>query len=113
MMQPQIKAAQAAAQAELCPNQDEKPLDVHATYHQQAACGFVRELVLSAGEVQAITARLRGISAISALFIAADDSEVLKLGPWMEGGLNEALHALAEDAHSILEWRNERTQEAG
>lgn len=103
-------AAQVAAQAEPCQDFDEQPLNVHATYQQQSDCGYVRALTLNPHEVQSITARLRGISAISALFIAAGDREALKLGEWMEGGLNDALHALAEDAYSILEHRNSCAQ---
>ena len=89
------------------------PLDLHDLCDTQTACGFTNDLTLSAREVQAVTARLRGITAISALFIAAGDSEALKLGEWMQGGLTEALHALAEDAHSVLEWRNEKAKKGG
>lgn len=110
-MNTQNNAARVAVQAELCPNQEKQPVNLHAEYRQQSECGYVRDLVLSAREVQAVTSRLRGITAISALFIAAGDSETLKLGEWLEGGLNEAIHALAEDANSIFEWRNERTKE--
>ena len=106
-------AARVAAQAEPCQDFDDQPLDVHATYQTQAECGYVSGLTLSAHEVKSITARLRGISAISALFIAAGDSDALQLGKWIEGGLNDALHALAEDAHSFLEHRNEKAKKGG
>ena len=103
-------AAQVAAQAEPCQDFDEQPFDVHATYQQQSDCGYDRALTLNPHEVQSIIARLRGITAISALFIAAGDRDALKLGEWMEGGLKDALHALAEDAYSVLEHRNNRAQ---
>lgn len=109
-MNAQNNAARVAAQAEPCQKQEEQPVDVHATYQYQSACGFDRGLTLCAHEVQYITARLRGISSISALLIAAGDRDAMKLGDWMEGGLTEALHALAEDAHSILESNNERSR---
>lgn len=106
-------AALKAVKAEPCLNLDELALDVHALYKQQAGCGYDRDLGLSAFEVQGIAARLRGIRAISALFIAAGDSDALKLGGWIDGGLNDALQALAEDAHSILEQHNNRVQKGG
>jgi len=106
-------AARVAVQAEPCQELDEQALDVHATYMQQANCGYDRGLELSAFEVKSIAARLRGISAISALYVAAGDRDALNLGAWIEGGLNDALHALAEDAHSILEQRNSRMQKGG
>lgn len=103
-------AAREAVQAEPCQDLEEQALDVHAVYQQQSTCGFVHGLSFSAHEVQSIAARLRGISAISALLIAVGDRDTLKLGDYMESGLNEALHVLAEDAHSILEYRNNRVQ---
>ena len=109
-MNAQNNAARVAAQAELCQKPEEQPVDVHAAYQSQAACGYDRTLSLVPGQVQGIASRLRGISAISALLIAAEGDQ-LKLSSWMRGGLQEALHDLAEDAHYVLERQNEFAQE--
>lgn len=109
-MNAQNNAARVAVPAEPCQDVDEQALDVHALFQERATCGYDRDLTLAAHEVQYITARLRGIGSISALLIAAGDRNEMKLSEWMESGLTEALHALAEDAQSILDSSNERSR---
>lgn len=101
------------AQAGVSVPDESAPIDLHRLYQQQAACGYTRDLLLSCSTVQGITARLRGISAITAVLIAADDSESLCLGAWLSAGLIEAVHALASDAHCDIERINNRAAKEG
>lgn len=93
--------------------ENDDSISLHDVYRSNSACGYSRDLSLTASEIQAITARLRGISAISAIQIAASSDEEVKLGAWMRSGLDEAIHALAEDAHAVLEFNNERLKKNG
>lgn len=106
-------AAQVAVQAEPCQKSARQAMDMHAMYREQAAAGYTRDLTLRASEVQAVTARLRGMEAISAVLIAGLDNEALKLGAWMRGGLVEAMHALAADAYQVLERNDTSAQKGG
>lgn len=92
--------------------QDDQPLDMHRLYRAQSGCGYDNTLTLLPGDVQAIASRLRGITALSAVLMVAGDSERLKLGDWLHGGLCDAMHALAEDAGEVLERYNNRINEA-
>lgn len=102
-----------AAQAGVSVSEESAPLDLHRLYQQQAAGEYTRDLMLSRSTVQGITARLRGISAITAVLIAADDSEPLCLGAWLSAGLIEAVHALASDAHYDIERINNLAAKEG
>lgn len=90
-----------------------RPLALHDLYRQQAACGYTRDLTLCRRTVQQITARLRGISAITAVLTASSDDESLHLGDWLRFGLIEAIDALASDAHHEIERINERARKEG
>ncbi len=89
------------------------PLDLHELYHQQSERGYTRTLTLYPCQVQSIAARLRGITAITAVLIAGDDSETLELGSWIRPGLIEAVHALARNATSTLYSANESAIKEG
>lgn len=89
-------------------DQQAAPLDLHGLYHQQAACGFTRSIVLDPFCVQSLASRLRGISAIGAVLIAATDTETLDIGDYLRGGLLDALRRLTADAHRDLELANDR-----
>ena len=54
---------------------DEQPLDIHEMYKRNKCCGLSRDLLLTEFEAQAISTRLDGLNALSALFIAADDTD--------------------------------------
>ena len=98
-----------AGTAQPAPAENElRPLDLHGLYRQQAACGYTHGINLSSHQAQAIAARLRGITAITSLFIAATDSEALTLGEWLRGGLVEAVHTLAWDVSRDMEEANNR-----
>lgn len=105
-----FKAAQAAAQAEPCPQHQSQAVNVHDLFLEMSACGYTHSLTLSDTEAKGIASRLRGISAVSALLIAGGDEDSLELGDWMRSGLLEALHALADDAGSFLSRSNTRAQ---
>ncbi len=89
--------------------QESAPLDLHALYHQQSACGYTRNLTLRATQAQQLTASLRGITAITAVLMAESDDETLHLGNWLRAGLVEAVHSLAWSASNDLERINEHT----
>ena len=97
-----------AAQASVSVSDESAPLNLHHLYQQQAACGYTRDLVLRAHQVQDLVSRLRGINAITAVLIAGDDTEQLHLGDWLRAGLTEAVGALAWDMTEHLERINER-----
>lgn len=80
---------------------EEQNLNLHAACRDAAEHGFSRNLTLHAHEVQRLSARLRGVVAISALLTA--DSIQFDIGDWLRGGLSEAVRALAEDARDVLE----------
>ena len=103
MMNAQIKAAQAAAQAELCPNLADTPVDLHEEYHRTAACGFDTDLNLRPHEARDLAARIRAIGAINAVFMATSGDANAKLSEWMAGGLQDAIRILVDDACSDLE----------
>ena len=91
------------------PDADESaPLDLHALYHQQEACGYTRALTLSAHQVQNLMGHLRGIHAINAVLIASSDDSSLQLGQWLRCGLVEAANALAWAASNDLDTISER-----
>lgn len=102
-----LKSIGASAPVAPVENDEPQPLNLHALYQQQAACGYTRDLVLRSTTAQGITARLRGISAITSILLASSDSETLHLGEWLQHGLIEAVSALAQDAHYDLEQVNE------
>ena len=74
---------------------------LHDVYQQQAECGYDKDLLLPRFTLQSIAARLRGISAISAVLLAGEGADV-SLGDWMRPGLIEAVGVIAEDAQRIL-----------
>lgn len=92
--------------------QTDEAVNLHEIYQRNSACGFNRALHLRTDDVQSLSSRLRGIRAISALFIATANSEAVDMSEWMRSGLVEAVHVLAGDAHVILELENERVEEA-
>ena len=92
--------------------QDDQPLDMHNLYRIQSGCGYDNTLTLLPHSVQAIASRLRGITALSAVLMAAGDRDQLKLGDWLHGGLCDAMHMLAKDAAGVLEQYNNRANEA-
>ena len=99
-----------AAQAGESMPVESAPLDLHGLYRNQAACGYTRDLTLRSHIVQSITARLRGISTITAVLIASDNTEMLHLGDWLRAGLTEAISALASDAQDDIERINNQAQ---
>lgn len=99
-----------AAQAGVSVSEESAPLDLHRLYQQQAACGYTRDLVLNATQVQDLVTRLRGINAITAVLIAGDNTEQLHLGDWLRAGLTEAISALTWDMANDLERINERAR---
>lgn len=84
------------------------PLDLHHQYLQQAAAGYTRDVMLSSHAMQSITRSLRGINAIAAVLIAGDETETLRLGDWLRGGLIEAVNALSWNMAEDLERANDR-----
>lgn len=94
------------------PTGDTPPLDLHALYQQQSACGYTYSLTLPPHSAAGIAARLRGINAAACVLIAANDGELLDIGAFIRAGLAEAINALADDAASILEHHNERAAAA-
>lgn len=87
---------------------DDQPLDIHEMYKRNKCCGLSRDLLLTEFEAQAISTRLDGLNALSALFIAADDTDSIHLSGWLTGGLRRAMYALAEDAQAVLYRANDR-----
>lgn len=96
----------AAAPISPCAH-DGAPLNLHALYRQQSACGYTRSLTLHAAQAQQLTASLRGINAITAVLMAESDDETLHLGNWLRAGLVEAVHSIAWSATNDLERINE------
>lgn len=84
------------------------PIDLHALYLQQSACGYTRDMALPAYTAEKLAGRLRGISVITNLLLAASDTEIVKLGDSMHFGLIEAMSHLAADASADLEIANDR-----
>ncbi len=97
----------AARAGTAAPSDEPQPLDLHDLYRTQAACGYTRDLTLYASQVQRITARLRGVTAISSVLLAASDDDALQLSEWLQFGLIEAVNALASDAFREIESTNE------
>lgn len=108
-MTDQKNAAQAGASVSFEP----APLDLHSLYQQQAACGYTRDLVLHATQVQSLNASLRGINAVVAVLVAADDAEQIGISDWMRSGLTEAIRALSWGMTKELESANEHAREKG
>lgn len=97
-------ADRSCASAQPTPARDEfaqdanAAVDLHALYRRAAVCGYGDALTFTGSNVQSIQARLRGITAVSAVLIAEVGSTDIDLGAWMRSGLVEAVHAMAVDA---------------
>ncbi|MFG5779198.1 hypothetical protein ACFIQF_19230 [Comamonas sp. J-3] len=108
----QWESAMGKSEANSEADNEQQPVDIHDICRHSMACGFTRDLSLTEWEARAINTRLYGLNAISALLIAADDGEALKLSGWLQGGLHNALFALAEDAQDVLHRANEKAEKA-
>ena len=96
-MQTTEKQAQAAIKSD---NEVQAtPLNLHAIYRQNRACGFD------------VATELRAISALSAVLLTTGGPEV-ELGPYLQHGLVDAIRFLASDAMDDLEHANERATNA-
>lgn len=110
-------ADRSCAPAQPTPTRDElaqdanAAVDLHALYRRAAVCGYGDALTFTASNVQSIQARLRGITAVSAILIAEVGSTEIDLGAWMRSGLVEAVHALAADASREIDRLNDCQQE--
>lgn len=93
-------------------NKDDSPLDLHAEYQLIQECGFANALELNVREAQDIAARVRGISALAAVLLATECTNLCNLGKPMRFGTLEALHILAGDVESKLHQANNRAHEA-
>lgn len=102
----------ARADAIQTADHDEQPLDIHEMYKRNKCCGLSRDVLLTEFKAQAISTRLDGLNALSALFIAADDTDSIHLSGWLTGGLRRAMYALAEDAQAVLYRANNRAAKA-
>ncbi len=85
---------------------ENEALDLGKLFLKQASCGYTQDVRLYASDVQKLTARMRGILAITSVFIAASDGEALKLSEVQTCGLAEAIHELANDAISDIDMRH-------
>lgn len=103
----------ARADAMQTADHDDQPLDIHEMYKRNKCCGLSQDVLLTEFEAQAISTRLDGLNALSALFIAADDTDSIHLSGWLTGGLRRAMYALAEDAQAVLYRANDRAVKAG
>lgn len=99
-----MNATHASAAA---PSDEPQPLNLHGVYSAQAACGYTHDLTLHAHQVQHITARLRGVAAISSILLASTDTQMLHLSEWLQFGLIEAISELTRDAAREIECTNE------
>ena len=87
------------------------PLNLHAIYRQNRACGFDVATELRHHEAEGLAGRLRAISALSAVLLMTGGPEV-DLGPYLQHGLVDAIRFLASDAMDDLEHANERATNA-
>ena len=87
------------------------PLNLHAIYRQNRACGFDVATELRHHEAEGLAGRLRAISALSAVLLTTGGPEV-ELGPYLQHGLVDAIRFLASDAMDDLEHANERATNA-
>lgn len=88
------------------------PIDLHALYQQNAACGYTHPIELRPHHAQSIAMHLRGIQGVASVLVAASDSEMIELSAWMRAGLIEAITALADSATTTLDSLNERAAQA-
>lgn len=88
------------------------PLDLHDLSQSLHAAGYNNALTLNPMQVQNMAASLRGIGAITAVLIAGNDTDELKLGEWMRGGLIDAIDQLAFCIAADLEQANDRANTA-
>ena len=108
-MQTTEKQAQAAIKSD---NEAQAtPLNLHAIYRQNRACGFDVATELRHHEAEGLAGRLRAISALSAVLLTTGGPEV-DLGPYLQHGLVDAIRFLASDAMDDLEHANERATNA-
>ena len=87
------------------------PLNLHAIYRQNRACGFDVATELRHHEAEGLAGRLRAISALSAVLLTTSGPEV-ELGPYLQHGLVDAIRFLASDAMDDLEHANDRATNA-
>ena len=108
-MQTTDKQAQAAIKSD---NEAQAtPLNLHAIYRQNRACGFDVATELRHHEAEGLAGRLRAISALSAVLLTTSGPEV-ELGPYLQHGLVDAIRFLASDAMDDLEHANDRATNA-
>ena len=108
-MQTTEKQAQAAIKSD---NEVQAtPLNLHAIYRQNRACGFDVATELRHHEAEGLAGRLRAISALSAVLLMTGGPEV-DLGPYLQHGLVDAIRFLASDAMDDLEHANDRATNA-
>ena len=108
-MQTTEKQAQAAIKSDS--EAQATPLNLHAIYRQNRACGFDVATELRHHEAEGLAGRLRAISALSAVLLTTSGPEV-ELGPYLQHGLVDAIRFLASDAMDDLEHANERATNA-
>ena len=108
-MQTTDKQAQAAIKSDN--DAQATPLNLHAIYRQNRACGFDVATELRHHEAEGLAGRLRAISALSAVLLTTGGPEV-ELGPYLQHGLVDAIRFLASDAMDDLEHANERATNA-
>ena len=101
-------AAQAAVQAAAC--LDESPVDLHDLHRQQSQGGYDNPLNLERCEASSMAASLRGLIAVTAVLQAGMDTDCIKLGDWLKGGLLDAVHELATSTQYTLEAANSRAE---
>ena len=108
-MQTTEKQAQAAIKSD---NEVQAtPLNLHAIYRQNRACGFDVATELRHHEAEGLAGRLRAISALSAVLLTTGGPEV-EIGPYLQHGLVDAIRFLASDAMDDLEHANDRATNA-
>ena len=108
-MQTTDKQAQAAIKSDN--DAQATPLNLHAIYRQNRACGFDVATELRHHEAEGLAGRLRAISALSAVLLTTGGPEV-ELGPYLQHGLVDAIRFLASDAMDDLEHANDRATNA-
>ena len=108
-MQTTEKQSQAAIKSDN--DAQATPLNLHAIYRQNRACGFDVATELRHHEAEGLAGRLRAISALSAVLLTTSGPEV-ELGPYLQHGLVDAIRFLASDAMDDLEHANERATNA-
>ena len=108
-----MKTTEQQAQAAIKSDNEAQatPLNLHAIYRQNRACGFDVATELRHHEAEGLAGRLRAISALSAVLLMTGGPEV-DLGPYLQHGLVDAIRFLASDAMDDLEHANERATNA-